>query len=408
MPAPTSLPINPALDQLAEVTCAPSPMTVTEYASLLDHLRLIPDPRDPRGIRHALASVLAIAATAVLAGARSFTAIGEWIADAPAQVMTALGVRHDRLSGVPAPPHEATVRRVLQVVDAEALDAAVAAWLTARLREQPDTMPAPQRRRRPAIAVDGKALRGARLDEHETVHLLAAFDHSSGLVLAQTDVDGKTNEITRFRPLLQGLDLDGCVITADALHTQRDHATFLVAEKNAHYVLIVKKNQPSLHTQLKGLLWKQVPVADRQRDRGHGRQERRTLKVLTVQAGLLFPHASQAIQIKRQVMDPKKGKWRTITVYAITSLPTFQASPADLATWIRGHWSIENRLHYVRDVTYGEDHSQTRTGNAPRNMAALRNLAIGALRLAGAHNIAQAIRHLSRDATRTLTVLGLT
>jgi predicted transposase YbfD/YdcC len=150
---------------------------------------------------------------------------------------------------------------------------------------------------------------------------------------------------------------------------------------------------------------KQVPVGDRQRNRGHGRDERRTLKVLTVKAGLLFPHAVQAIQIKRRVRNLNKGKWRT--VYAITSLPTFRAAP-DLATWIRGHRSIENRLHYVRDVTYGEDHSQTRTGNAPRNMAALRNLAIGALRLTGATNLAQAIRHLSRDASHTLTILGLT
>ncbi|MBE1563617.1 ISAs1 family transposase [Nonomuraea africana] len=125
-----------------------------------------------------------------------------------------------------------------------------------------------------------------------------------------------------------------------------------------------------------------------------------------MQVGLLFPHAVQAIQIKRQVRDLKQGKWRTVTVYAITSLPTFQASPADLAAWIRGHWSIENKLHWVRDVTYGEDHSQARTGHAPRNMAALRNLAIGALRLTGTGNLAQAIRHLSRDATRA--ILGLT
>jgi predicted transposase YbfD/YdcC len=402
------LPIKPALDHLAAVTCDSSLVTVAEYTSLLDKLRQVPDPRDRRGIRHALASVLAVAAAAVLAGARSFTAIGEWIADAPAQVQTALEVRRDLVTGRARPPHEATIRRMLETIDADAFDAILAAWLTARLRAHTEIASSPRRgRQRRAIAVDGKALRGARLTGHGTVHLLSAFAHGSGLVLAQTGVDGKTNEITRFRPLLKDVDLDGCVITAD-LHTQRDHATFLVTEKNAHYVLIVKKNQPTLHAQLKRLLWKQVTVGDRQRDRGHGREERRTLKVLTVKAGLLFPHAVQAIQIKHQVRDLKKGKWRTITVYAITSLPTWQAGPADLAAWIRGHWSIENKLHYVRDVTYGEDHSQARTGKAPRNMAALRNLAIGALRLTGATNLAQAIRHLARDATRTLAILGVT
>ncbi|MCG5215527.1 ISAs1 family transposase [Streptosporangium sp. KLBMP 9127] len=391
------------------MTCGSSPVVVAEFASLLEQLRQVPDPRDRRGIRHALASVLAVAAAAVLAGARSFTAIGEWITDAPAQVQAALEVRHDVLIGMHQPPHEATIRRVLEVIDADVFDAILAGWLTARARMQTEAASAPRRgRRRRAIAVDGKALRGARLAEHSTVHLLAAFDHTSGVGLAQTDVDGKTNEITRFRPLLDGLDLDGCVITADALHTQRDHATFLVTEKNPHYILIVKQNQPTLHTQLKRLLWKQVPIADRRRDRGHGREERRTLKMLTVKAGLLFQHAVQAIQIKRKVRGLNKGKWRTVTVYAITSLPTWQAGPADLATWIRGHWSIENKLHYVRDVTYGEDHSQARTGNAPRNMAALRNLAIGALRLTDATNLAQAIRHLSRDATRPLAILGLT
>ncbi|MFJ2028583.1 transposase [Streptosporangium sp. NPDC087985] len=127
-----------------------------------------------------------------------------------------------------------------------------------------------------------------------------------------------------------------------------------------------------------------------------------------MKAGLLFPHAVQAIQIKRQVRGIAVGsKRRTVTVYAITSVPVHQAGPAELAAWIRGHWTIENRLHWVRDVTYGEDHSQTRTGNAPRAMATLRNLAISALRLTGTDNIAKAIRHLARDAARPLQILGI-
>ncbi|MEZ0074121.1 ISAs1 family transposase [Planotetraspora sp. GP83] len=152
-----------------------------------------------------------------------------------------------------------------------------------------------------------------------------------------------------------------------------------------------------------------MDIHHRSSDRAHGREERRALKVVSVKAGLLFPHAVQAIQVKRQVRGIAAGrKWRTVTVYAITSLPVFQAGPADLATWIRGHWTIENKLHWVRDVTYGEDHSQVRTGNAPRAMATLRNLAISALRLTGVDNIAKAIRHLARDATRPLAILGIT
>ena len=154
------------------------------------------------------------------------------------------------------------------------------------------------------------------------------------------------------------------MVTADALHTQREHAEFLVSDKKAHYILIVKKNQPGLHAQLRNLPWRNIPAAHRQRNRGHGREEQRTLKAATVTAGLAFPHAAQAIRITRRTRPLSGGKWRTVTVYAITSLTVIQATPAQLAGWIRGHWQIE-ALHHIRDVTYGEDASQIRTGNGP-------------------------------------------
>jgi len=207
------------------------------------------------------------------------------------------------------------------------------------------------------------------------------------------------------RPLLAGLDLAGVVVTADALHTQRDHASFLV-DRGADYLLVVKANQPTLHAQLAGLPWQQIPVMDRTRDHGHGRIEVRTLKVAAV-AGLCFPHAAQAIQVTRRVRAPGSRRWRTVTVDAVTSLALGSASPAQLAGWLRGHWRIENRLHWVRDVDFGEDASTARTGSLPRVMASLRNLAVGALRLAGHPNLAAALRHTGRDPTRPLAVLGL-
>jgi predicted transposase YbfD/YdcC len=213
------------------------------------------------------------------------------------------------------------------------------------------------------------------------------------------------HEIAAFAPLLAGLDLAGVVVTADALHTQRDHASFLV-DRGADYLLVVKANQPALHAQLARLPWRKIPVMDRTRDHGHGRVEVRTLKVAAV-AGLCFPHAAQAIQVTRRVRAPGSRRWRTVTVYAITSLALGTASPARLAGWLRGHWRIENRLHWVRDVTFGEDASQARTGSLPRVMASLRNLAIGALRLAGHSNLAAALRHTGRDPARPLAILGL-
>jgi predicted transposase YbfD/YdcC len=238
------------------------------------------------------------------------------------------------------------------------------------------------------------------------VHLLAAMDHTSRGVLGQAEVDGKTNEITQFRPLLEGLDLADTVVTADALHTQREHADWLVTHKHAAYLLIVKHNQPTLHHQLKALPWHQIPVADHTHDRGHGRVELRRLQVTTI-AGLDFPHATQAIHITRRVRCLYRRRWRTVTVYAITNLTAAQASPARLADWIRGHWGIE-ALHHIRDTTYAEDASHTRTGNTPRAMASLRNLAIGILRTRGHRNIAAALRRNASHPTRVLPLLGLT
>ena len=145
---------------------------------------------------------------------------------------------------------------------------------------------------------------------------------------------------------------------------------------------------------------------DRTRDHGHGRVEVRTLKVAAV-AGLCFPHAAQGIQPTRRVRASGSRRWRSVTVYAITSLALGTASPAQLAGWLRGHWTIENRLHWVRDVTFSEDASPACTGSLPRVMASLRNLAIGALRLAGHPNLAAALRHTGRDPARPLTILGL-
>jgi hypothetical protein len=168
----------------------------------------------------------------------------------------------------------------------------------------------------------------------------------------------------------------------------------------------VKANQPTLHQQLRRLPWRDIPVADRTRDRGHGRVELRRLQVTTV-AGLDFPHATQALRITRRVRSLRSRRWRSVTVYAITNLTAAQASPARLADWIRGHWGIEV-LHHIRDTTYAEDASQTRTGTAPRAMASLRNLAIGILRRHGYRNIAAALRRNARDATRVLPLLGVT
>jgi DDE_Tnp_1-associated/Transposase DDE domain len=225
---------------------APAALAPDQCRSLLDDLAHIADPRHRRGRRHALGTVPAVAVAAVLAGARSLAAIGEWAADAPGPVLAALGARRDPLTGAWRPPAEATVRRVLARVDPDALDQVIGRWLADQQPPVPATRPPPATRVawRQAVAVDGKTLRGSGHHPKHQVHLLAAMDHTTRAVLGQTHVDHSTNEIARFRPLLEGLDLAEWVVTADALHTQREHADWLVTHKHAAYVLIVKATSP--------------------------------------------------------------------------------------------------------------------------------------------------------------------
>jgi predicted transposase YbfD/YdcC len=218
------------------------------------------------------------------------------------------------------------------------------------------------------------------------------------------EVGAKTNEIPMFPALLDRIEVSSAVITADAMHAQRSHAIYL-AGRGAHYLFTVKRNQPGLHAQLAALPWRQVPVACETRERGHGRAEGRTLKVTAVARGLAFPHAAQAIQIVRRRKLAGKRKRSAETCYAITTLTASQARPAQLAAIIRGHWAIEDRLHWVRDMDFDEDRSQTRTASGPRVMASLRNLAITILRLAGHVSIAAALRHHARRPDRPLRTI---
>jgi hypothetical protein len=204
---------------------------------LLATLGQLPDIRKRRGIGHRQASVLAIAAAAVLAGARSYTAIGEYAAELPQDVLARLEARRHPVTGRYVAPDESTLRRAIQRVDPDALDATIGGWLAdqaaaGRLPDEPL-----------AIVVDGKPLRGAVQADGRPVDLFAAMIHNQGVVVAQREVDHKTGELTEFGPLLADLDLEGALVTADALHTQRGHATFLV-EKKADYVFTVKDINP--------------------------------------------------------------------------------------------------------------------------------------------------------------------
>ena len=351
---------------------------------LLDLLAQVPDPRKRRGRRHALAGLLATGIAAVIAGSRSFAAIGQWAADAGPEVLAGLGA-------VRGPAEESTFRRAFALVSPGALDRVLGAWLWTR---------AVRAGGRLVIAIDGKTIRGAKNKEGKAPHLVAALAHGIGAVLGQVAVTEKSNEIPAVRDLLKAFaDLAGAVFTLDAMHTQADTAQVILG-RHADYVMTVKGNMPTLYRQLKKLPWARIPAVSSV-STDHGRRARRTIKAALAPAWIGFDGAAQVAQLRRTVTA--KGKKTVEVVYLITS--DRDANPATLAAWVRGHWHIENKLHWVRDVTYQEDKSLVRTGNAPRVMATLRSLAISLLRMDGHANIAAANRHHARDPQRTLNLL---
>lgn len=219
------------------------------------------------------------------------------------------------------------------------------------------------------------------------------------------EVHSKESEIGAFITVLDRFDLHGCVVTADALHTQRSHARYL-HRHGGHYLFTVKGNQPGLHATCAGLPWAQVPIGHVEHDVGHGRCEERLLQVIAaVQPRLPFPHARQVARLQRRRRSGRTGTWRTQVVFLITDLSADQADPARLAKLARGHWGIENRVHWVRDVTFDEDRHGLRTGRAATVMATLRNTAITLLRQADHPNIAAATAAMARRPERILNLI---
>ena len=343
--------------------------------NLIDLFTEITDPRKRRGVRHQLTAIITIAVSAVCTGARSFAAIGQWAKEMSPEIATKL-----KISRI---PETSTIRRVLSQLDANSFDALLGAWLWLRCKSQHGLN---------VLSFDGKSIRGARARGAQAAHLLAGLTHNTGTVIAQTSVSDKTNEIPLLRNLLKHLAIAGFLIVADALHTQRETAE-LILKRKAHYLLTVKDNQPGVRKICKDMPWRKV-TAHRTTERLRGQTFTRSLKVVAAGNWLDFPGVQQIGQLTRTVTN-KDGKRTVEVVYLICSLPCHQASPKQIADWTRNHWSIENKLHWVRDMAFDEDRQQAHTGSGPQTMASLRNLVISLLRLAGHTNITAALRHYS-------------
>jgi len=389
-------------------------------AGAWQRLEALPDPRSPQGRIYPLACLVAIAVCAfTAAGNDRFTAVGQWIRRAGQADLARLRAPRDPLAGRYRAPDEKTIRVVLDRLDPRALarallgprprgrrrpggppSASVRRYRARRAAQQAKTL---ARGRLQAVAVDGKTCRGARRADGTRVHLLGVAEHG-GHLLDHLEVDVKHNETSHFTELLEPVNLAGAVVTFDALHTVRANLDWLSGERKAHYIAVVKKNQPLLHARIRALPWRQVPAGSVTRETGHGRTETRTLKAAHV-SRLDFPHARQAIKITRRRKDTATGRISRQTVYAVTSLTSAHATAQDLARLVREHWSIEAH-HHVRDVAFSEDTSASRTGSGPANLATIRAAIIAAIKDAGYLHISEGRRDHTTPA-ETLRLHGL-
>ena len=384
------------------------------FATLHARFTTLPDPRRAQGRRFPLAALVTLAVAAILANHLSVLAIAEWGAAQSAEARRALGFTGATM------PHQTSLHRLFARLDAHLLAALVRAVITTNPTTAGIMEGGPR-----GVAIDGKAHRG-RLAGHPLVacpiHMLSAVCHDTGLVLAQAPVtatgDKAAAELATAPGLMAALDWHGRVLTGDALYCQRSLCQQVV-EVGGDYLVLVKGNQPELQRDVAILFAHRADVAlnaatlptqDMRaavtHDNGHGREEHRTLIASTdLNDYLDWPGVAQVFTEERTRQE--RGKEHESVCFGITSLPATVADAARLLALKRHHWGIENGLHYVKDVTLGEDASRVRVGQGPNVLALLRDTALNLLRATGCHTIAARLRHYSRCPHDLFAPLGL-
>ncbi len=365
---------------------------------LLDRLAEIQDPRNNKGKRHPLNSILGLVLIGFMTGHKGYTSIATW-ARTQQNLARTLGFTHKKT------PCPATIHNVLKDLDADAVEKTFTDWVEDVCKNRPDLEGCLD-----AVAIDGKTMRASKKSGATISHLLSVVSHELGVTLTQKGVSDKTNEIPISTEILKNFDVSGKVITTDALLTQRPFCHAII-EGNGDYVLPVKKNQPDLYDEIQKL-FQDVPdtlsdntphpklgapiYTHETSEKSHGRIETRCLKASTsLNAYLDWPGIAQVFQYRYTYKNTKTGEEKTKIHYGITSLTPEETSAQRLLELRRGHWSIENKSHWMRDTQLGEDASSVRCGAIPQIMAALRNTALAVLRFAGITRIADEIKYLA-------------
>jgi predicted transposase YbfD/YdcC len=377
-------------------------------STLLEALSAVPDPRKARGKQYSWVLLLTLVSSALGSGERSGHGIATWVAEHTSALLVWLRPERDRL------PSESTLRRALRQVDVAALEQRVAQYTCsiAVVAEPHSAIISAQGEILQGQALDGKAVRGAGAHGQPT-HLVSLVQHTSAVTLAQVAVEQKRNEISAAPALLQGRAGPGTVTTMDALLTHRALAE-QIERQGGYYLMVVKRNQRRLYDDLRLFFQLSAIVADHEQSdrvqtvtKGHGRLETRTLECSTAGADyLVWPGMAQIVRRTGERTVLKTGKHSVEVSYGVTNLGSDEARAADLEALWRGHAPIENRKHYVRDVTLGEDHGQAYCGSTPQALASLRNALIDLMRQQGWNNLADALRHYGASVPRVLALIG--
>jgi predicted transposase YbfD/YdcC len=395
----------------------------TRYTSLLSALAHVPDPRKAKGKQHEWRVVLGVLCGAVASGQQSVRAIAQWVSEHHSQLIRELRPTKQRLPGA------STLYRVLRAIDVTTMEECLALFANYSCskdghKQKQGRKRGPrsrQNKRRLKLigqSIDGKELRGARA-HGRPICLVSLVRHGTGTVLSQRAVERKSNEIKAVPLLLQGRDLTGTVTTMDALLTQRAIAQQIVGA-GGHYLMSVKANQGELCLATAELFacppWLVQEGKANYRcyskvEKGHGRLEKRTLESSPalreyMREYLDWPAGEQVMRRTCRRVVLTSGEVSEEVHYGVTSLRWEEADAEELEGLWREHWTIENRVHYVRDVTMGEDANQMRVGNAPQVLAALRNAILNLIRKKGWTNVADAIRHYAAFPHRALSLIS--
>ena len=371
---------------------------ISDVTALYELFSQVNDPRKPRGVRHEVAAVLTLLSLAALCGAGNFRQAADRVVELPAPLLSAAGTRTD-IHGRPAPPSRDTLRRVAEKIDAAAADRLVCQWIIARISSA-DTPT-----RQPGLAIDGKTVRASSPhDPTDNVTLFSAMLHNQAVVIAQLHVPTDSTEVTQVEALLDPIDIAGTVVTADAAHPSSATATYL-HQRHADYVFTVKANKPRLLTSITQRL--PAATADTAAHTSHEHRSGHIVerRIWTADAdGIDFPAAAQVFRIRRDTYDLDGQRLHKHIVHGITSLTSPHTS-ADIASYVRQHWGIENKIHWVRDVLFAEDHHHAWRGATAHTMALLRNLVIALIRLAGHTRIKQVLERLHGNKMLILPLL---